>query len=818
MNDLLQDLRYALRLLIKTPAFTAVALLTLALGIGANAAIFSIVDGVMLRPLPYPEVQRIMLLNEAGREGGEISISWQNFQDWLTGNRTFEHLGVYRRTSVSLTGGDRPERLKGSMASAAVFRSLGMQPLLGRVFGDDEDRAGSGRVAIISEGLWRSRFGADPAIVGRDVPLDGQGVTIIGVMPEPFRFPARDTDVWVPLGPEVAGFPTDRGNHPGLYAVGRVKAGVGFEQTRADMQALADRLSSAYPDSNKYNTIAVVPLYEELVREVRPALLMLLGAVAFVLFIGCANLANLMLARADGRQREIAVRAALGAGKARIVRQLLTESVLLSLAGGALGILLARSAIQMLVAAGPASIPRLDQVAIDWRVLAFTTIVASATGIIFGLVPALRASSLDLNTTLKEASRGSTSGSARRLRGLLVVSEVALAFVLLIGAGLMMKSFDRLVAIDPGFKVEHVLTMRVALPEAKYPGREEWTNFHRELLRRISSLSGVEAAGINNGLPLEGDGSESGVLIEGRPMPAPDSPGTECLFQAVSPDYFGAMGMTLIKGRTFTDRDREGSTAVAIVDDWIVKTHFPNQDPIGKRLAFEFLGHSLQDPRPIWREIVGVVRHVEHYGLGVPSKRVQIYAPYEQLPLWLQDRRPAMALVVRTAIQPNAMVKTIQGELASLDRDLPIYNVETMEEYFAENVAQPRFSMLLLGVFSGLALALAVIGIYGVLSYSVTQRTQEIGIRMSLGATRGAVMRLVLGYGMTLAAAGVAIGMIAALGVSRLLSSLLYQVSPTDPMVFGVITIVLACVAAGACYLPGRRATLVNPIDALRQE
>ncbi len=819
MDDLHHDLRYAVRLLIKSPAFTAVAVLTLALGIGANTAIFSVVNGVMLRSLPYPDVERVMLLSEAGREeGGEISIAWQNYQDWLAQNQTFEHLGIYRPASVTLTGGDRAERLKGSMASAAVFRSLGIPPLAGRTFVDAEDRPGTDRVVIIGEGLWRQRFGSDLSLVGRDITIDAERFTVIGVMPASLRFPSTETEVWLPLGLSVPGFPAERGNHPGLYGVGRVKAGVSFEQARADMRAIADRLSIAYPDSNKFTTVGIVPFYENLVQDVRPALFALLGAVGLVLLIGCANLANLMLSRADGRQREIAVRAALGAARGRLMRQLLTESLVLAVTGGLLGIAFASAAIRLLVAAAPVSIPRLNEIGIDGRVLAFSAIVSLATGIFFGLVPALRASSPDLQASLKEAARGSTSGSARRLRGALVVAEVALAFVLLVGAGLLMKSLGRLLAVDPGFNVQNVLTMRIDLPTAKYPERQQWTAFHRELLRRVGSLSGVDAAGINNGIPLAGAGTESGVVAEDRPLPTSFDQVAECLFQTVSSDYFRAMGLTVIKGRAFTEHDIESSTGVAIVDESLVKTFWPGGDPLGKRIAFEFTGHGFGNMKPIWREIVGVVRRVQHYGLTVQSKRVQIYTPYAQLPLWLQDRRPSMALVVRTAIEPSAMVGSIRRELAVIDRDLPVYDVETMKEYFAAEVAQPRFSTMLIGAFAVLALVLAVIGIYGVLSYSVSQRTQEIGIRMSLGATRADVLKLVVKQGLGLTVIGIVVGVAASLGVTRFLSTLLYQVSPTDPTVFVVLTALLASVACAACYLPGRRATAVNPIEALRNE
>jgi putative ABC transport system permease protein len=813
------DVRYAVRMFRKNPGFTAVVVMTLALGVGATTAIFSLVDGVMLRPLPYPESDRIMILSEMVRAGGQgMSISWPNFQDWRDQNRVFEHFGAYRGVVVNLTGGDRPERLNGSVASCGVFKALGVPPLLGRAFLPEEDRAGSDRVAIISERLWRSRFSQEPGLVGRALNLNGQAHTIVGVMPAATRFPSRLTDVWLPLGLFVNTFPADRGAHPGLTAIGKLKPGVTFDQASANMDTVARQLEQHYPESNRDHAVAMTPYYEQIVRNIRPALFTLVGAVSFVLLIGCANLANLTLAKADGRQREIAVRAALGADRRRIVQQLLTESVLLALTGGALGALLAAWAVKAFVAQRPASIPRIDLVAVDLRVLVFTGIVAVGTGIIFGLAPALRASRADLLTPLKEAVRASSSLAAGRVRSFLVIAEVGLALVLLIGAGLMIRSFSRLTAIDPGFRPDHVVTMRVTLPEAEYPNPVRWTAFHQELMRRVAGLPAVDAAGLNSAVPLEGGGSESPVIAEGQPLPGHNRDDTMCLFQISSPDYFRAMGIDVLKGRPFTDTDTADSVPVAVVDETLARRLFPNVDPIGRRIAFEFRGHSTTEPKPIWREVVGVVRHVHHYGMTGEPPFVQVYAPLLQLPLWYQERRPSMALVARTALEPQLLTTAIREQVAAIDRNIPVYGIQTMNDYLAQNIEQPRMNVFLLGSFGALALVLAMIGIYGVLSYSVTERTREIGVRMALGATRGDVLRLVVGRGMTLATIGIVLGLGASWGLARYLRSLIFEISPHDPATLVSIVALLTLVACVASYLPGRRATRVDPLLALRYE
>ena len=817
MATLWQDVKYAARSLRLNPAYTAVVIATLTLGIGANAAIFSVADAVMLRPFPYPDLDRVVMINETTRKGGVMSVSWPTFQDWAAQQQSFESFGLYRSTTANLTGGDQPERLIAAIASSQVFGALGVGPSAGRSFTADEDKPGAPRTAVISERLWRARFAADPAIVGRAIVLNNEPHVIVGVMPPGMRFPSRLTDVWLPLGPIVATLPTARGNHPNLYVAARLKAGVSFERAATDMDTIARRLEKQYPDSNTDVAVGMVPYYEQIVRSIRPTLYVLLGAVGFVLLIGCANLANLMLARAERRQREIAVRAALGAERRRIVQQLLTESLLLSLGGGVLGVLFAYWMVAMFVASRPVSIPRIDLVGVDGRVIAFAALLSIVTGVVFGLAPALRASTPDLMSTLRQAGRGSGAAPSRRFRSGLVVVEVAMALVLLVGAGLMIRSFTRLMAIQTGFDAEGVVTMRLTLPASKYREQERWIAFHQELVRRVSAIPGVTAAGVNSALPLEGGGSESGVLVEGRPLPLPGVQGDICLFQATSPDYLRVMGIPLVRGRAFTDRDTKAGTPVVIVDESLVRKLFPGEEALGKRIAFEFRGPR-QSPDPIWREIVGVVGHVRHYGIASEPPFVQVYAPFDQLPIWFEPRRPSMALAARTSLAAEALTAAIRRELGGIDRDIPVFNVQTMTTYVAQATEQPRLSVMLLGGLGGLALLLAVIGIYGVVSYSVAQRTPEIGVRLALGATGRDVLRMVVRQALALIAAGVVIGVGLSLALGSLMRTLLFEVSPRDPATLAAIASGLALVGLVASLVPALRATRVDPLVALRSE
>jgi putative ABC transport system permease protein len=814
-----QDALYALRTFTKDAAFATIVVVTLALGIGATTAIFSVLDGVLLRPLPYPQVDRLVVVRErsvAAAGFNVISVSWPDFVDWRAQNRVFEHLAVFRPMNVNLTGSGDAERLNASLASSELFSTMGIAPLAGRGFVAAEDQPGTDRVVVISERLWRSHFNSEPNLVGRTIPLNGDPHTVIGIMPAGMRYPSRLTDVWMPLGLFVQSFPP-RGAHPGLTAIGRMKPGLTVAQVDAEMDTIAQRLAAQYPSSNKNTRVSILPYYDSVVSNIRPALIVLSGAVVVVLLIACANLANLMLSRAEARHREIAIRAALGAGRRRILQQLLVESVILALAGGVVGAALAAWAVKLFVASQPATIPRIDLIAVDGRVLAFTAAISIATGLLFGLMPAIRSSAADLLSTIKESSRGSGRRGSR-VRSVLVVAEVAMALMLLVGAGLMIRSFMRLMSVDLGFDPERVVTARLTLPERKYPELAQWTAFHRELLRRINTISGVQAAGLNSAVPLEGSGSEAPIIAEGDAMPTSERPATTTLFQTASSGYFAAMDIQMLAGRDFTERDNADTSKVAIVDESVVARLFHGANPIGKRIAFEFSGGHGPHMEPVWREVIGVVRHVRHYGVASEPPFVQVYVPYEQMPAYMLQRRPSMALVARTSLPKELLAPAVRRELAAIDRDIPVYNVQTMERYREQESEQQRLSVVLLAGFGGLALTLAVIGIYGVLSYSVTQRTQEIGIRMALGASRGDVLRQVIGQGMLLTAIGLVLGVAASVAGSRVLGGLLYQISPRDPATFAFLIAVLAIVALLASLLPALRATRISPIDALRAE
>jgi putative ABC transport system permease protein len=801
MTTLLQDLRYGIRMLLKNPGFAAVAVITLGLGIGANAAIFSVVNTVLLRPVPYEDPDRLMVLTENQQpKFPEFSVSPGNFLDWQKQNAVFERLAAINGSAFILVGeGAEPERLFGARVSAGLFEMLGVNPVHGRTFLEEEDQPGHENVVILSNGLWKRRFAADPNVISQPITLSGISYTVIGVMPPSFGFPDRETDVWAP----VAFTARDAQSHGGHYlsAIGRLKQGATVEQARTEMSAIAARLAEQYPDSNTGWGVDVFPMQEYNVRDIKPALLVLLGAVGLVLLIACANVANLLLARATVRQKEIAIRTALGASRGRIARQLLTESVLLALVGGAVGVLLAQWGIGSLLALAPQQLPRVKDVTLDASALGFTLLVTLLTGVIFGLVPALQSSRPNLNETLKEGGRGTTGGH-HRVRAGLVVTEVALALVLLIGAGLLIRSFYRLQQVNPGFNPSNALAITVSLPGRKYPQPEQRAAFFTQLIEKVSALPGVVAVGASQTLPIQGD-YLLGFIIQGRPPYAPgEDPSTN--YYSVTPDYFKSMGIPLLKGRVFTEQDRTGATRVAIINEEMAKRYFPDEDPIGKRI------HVTQGPET-FREIVGIVGDVKQYGLARPTT-LQTYEPALQAPF------SSMTLVVRANGNLVPLGGAIRSQVLAIDKEQPISRIRPLEQVVAESVSKQRFSMLLLGIFAGVALVLAAVGLYGVMSYSVTQRTHEIGIRTALGAKQTDVLKLVVGQGMMLALTGVGIGLLAAFALTRLMSVLLFGVSATDPLTFVAIPAVLTVVALAACFVPARRATKVDPMIALRYE
>jgi len=781
-------------MLSKRPGFTAVAVLTLALGIGANSAIFSVVNAVLLRPLPFNEPARLIRLWETFYPSGWGSVSVLNLKDWREQNDVFTGLAAFQTSSFVLEGGEYPERIPAANVSADFFDVLGVPTQSGRAFLEGEDQPGRQNVVVLSEELWKRNFGADPGIIGRSLLLSGEKYTVVGVMPAGFRYPSRLTELWVPLVPQANQI--NRGNH-WLQVLGRLKPGVTLEQAREQMVAIAARLEQAYPDEQTRRSVRLLPLQEETVRNVRPALLLMLGAVGFVLLIACTNVANLLLARASARSREIAIRSALGAGRGTLMRQFLTESVLLSTLGGALGLAAAKWGVDLLVALAAASLPRSQEVGLDGRVLGFTLLLSVVTGILFGLAPAFQASKTDVQQALKEGGSGGGGFERNWLRSLLVITEVTAALVLLVGSGLLIRSFARLQETDAGLRPENVLTLSIALPPARYDTQAVRT-FYQQLMKRISSLPGVQAAGAINMLPLQQWGTNGPIEVEGEaPYPAGQAPLAE--YRAASSDYFHALGIPLIAGRFFNDQDRENAPSVIIINRTLADRHFANQDPIGKRL---------KAGSPDWATIVGVVGDVKQSGL-TQAARAEVFWCAAQAP------RSGMSLVVRAASDPTAAVR---AEVQALDRDLPIYNVKTMKTVIAESFADRRLNMLLLGIFAAVALILAVIGIYSVISYTTTQSTREIGIRMALGAQPKDVLKLIIGHGAVLSLIGVALGLAVAFALTRLMATLLYGVTATDPMTFVTVPILLIAVALLASYLPARRAMKIDPMVALRYE
>jgi putative ABC transport system permease protein len=801
MGRLLQDLRYGLRTLLQRPGFTVVAALTLALGIGANTAIFSVINGVLLRPLPYKDPARLVMIWEANNQRSNIHVSHPNFIDWREQSRSFEYISACTGKwggPITVTGGNEPDRAYAVQVYSDFFTVLGVAPIVGRAFSPEENNPGTIPVVVISYRFWQRRLGADPDLADKRLKVGDTDLNIIGVMPPDFGFPA-ETDLWLSKG-QLGDDTSSRGSHNYLV-IARLKPGVSLDQAQGDMSDIAARLERQYPLTNEGMGAAVISLADQIVGSVRPALLVLLAGVGFVLLIACANVANLLLARALARQKEIAIRTALGASRLRIVRQLLTESALLSAIGGALGLLLAYWLVDALVALSPGTIPRIDEVSLDGRTLAFTLSVSMLTSLLFGLLPALRVSKPDLQEALKQGGRTSTGGS-RSLRSLLVVAEVALTLVLLIGAGLLIKSFWRLLEVDPGFNPENVLTMQVSLPSSDYKEEHQTVAFYRQLFLRVEALPGVEAAGMINNLPMGGVNINGPFQIEGEAEMRGYGG-----FRIVSPGYFRAMSIPVVRGRAFTQEDNERTTPVAIISQRAANAAWPDEDPIGKRIR-----SSMDNRSDVWMTIIGVVGDVRHSGLDVNAS-AELYVLYMQRPWRARD----MTVIVRTTNDTGNIVSALRGEVGAVDRNLPL-SFERMEQVFSRSVANRRYNMILLGAFAVVALLLSSLGIYGVMSYTVTQNTREIGVRMALGAQAGDMLKLVVGHGLALALCGVAIGLATAFGLTRLMSSLLYGVAATDVMTFITVPTLLVLVALLACYLPARRATKVDPMVALRYE
>jgi len=809
METLWQDVRFGARSLMKQPSFIALAVLTLSLGIGANTAIFSVVNTVLLRPLPYKAAEQLVAVWDVQGKANQIMFSPAEFLDYQTQNQSFTEMAAYRAMSFSLTGQGEPEQLNGLIVSANFFSLLGVPAERGRVFQPEDGRAGAARVAIISHDFWQKRFGGDPNIIGGALTLSGEPVTLIGVMPPGFRDTSQSNERQIWLNPRqvvpdwlpnpTADLLTMR--HTGyLQVIARLKPDVSMRQAQTDLDTIAARLQQQSPRPSGHGA-RIVSLHEQTVGDVRPVLLILLGAVSLVLLIACANVTSLMLARATERYKEMAIRTALGASRWRIVRQLLVESLLLAGAGGAGGWLFAVWSERLIVASGLREIPRLSEIGLDYRVFAFTLIVSVLTGLVFGLAPALAAAKPDLNAALKEGARGATDGR-NWLRRTLVVTEVALALVVLIGAGLLLSSFARLLAVKPGFNPQYLLTMRVGLTSQQYRKSVDKKRFVTELNARLEAVPGVESVGIGDDLPIAGTGSMTSLKIQDQPAVSPDQLVSVGL-HVINPHYFDALGARLLKGRVFTDRDAAGAPSVFIINETLARRCWPNEDPLGKRIRY-----NNNDP---WGEIVGVVEDVKYDGLQLASIP-HLFEPYQQ------NAWSDLVVTIRSALEENTLLAAAQREVKALDPNLPISNVRMMEEVMAQSLATRRFALLLFGLFAGLALLLATVGVYGVLTASVSQRTREFGIRIALGATARDVGRLIVGQGLKLVLSGIALGLVGALALRRTIEKLLFGVSPTDPLTYIAIASLLVGVALVACWIPARRATKVDPLVALRSE
>jgi putative ABC transport system permease protein len=813
-----KDLRYALRILLKSPVVTAVAVLTLALGIGANSAIFSVANAVVLRPLPYADPDRLVTVWETVAGNDKRSAAPGNYNDWRAQNTTFSEMAATFYGNFNLTGDGEPERINGATVTSNLMSTLGVSAQLGRTFQPDDDENQDRRLVIISDGLWRRRFGAEMGIVGKAMTIDESSYSIIGVMPPGFKYPVQ-SDLWV-LGRDrnavsmslISQFPTNDWSHERdahfLGVVGRLKSGTTLAQAQSDIAAIARRLEQDFPKTNSGLGSNVMSLHTQVVGNVKSLLFILLGAVALVLLLACTNVASLVLARATQRDREFAIRRAVGASRWRLIRQLLTESLALSLAGGLAGLALSVWVVDLFIKLSPGDIPRLAEASLDLRLLGFTFIVSMLTGIAFGLWPALQATAGSLNQSLKDAGSKTTEGKQRRrARNVLIVTELAVAQVLLVGAGLLIMSYVRVSRIDPGFNGEQVLTAKVAPAASKYSDSKSRVQFYSRVLEQLSALPGVTSAGMVMNLPLSGASMNRGFRVEGRPEPKPDE-NVAMDYQVVSANYFSTLEVPIVRGRGFSEQDSDSAPRVIVINEAMATRYWPKEDPIGKRIA---IGESSKDTS--WRTIVGIAGNMRHASLTEAPVPCAFIDYRQDLESW-----PRMAFVIKTKTEPASLTSAVRTSLSTIDPQQPVYAIETMEKLLSSSVAPRRFVMSLIVSLAFVALALAIVGMYGVISFSVGERTREIGIRMALGARQHDVLTLVLGQGMRVATIGIFAGLAIAFGLTRLLTTLLFEVSATDPLTFVLVAALLTFVASLACYLPARRATRVDPLVALKDE
>jgi putative ABC transport system permease protein len=812
METLWHDIRFGLRMLAKAPGFTAIAVLTLALGIGANTAIFSVVNGVLLKPLPYPAPEQLVTVwgrfTGIGLPNDRNWFSAPEFRDLQELNKSFSDAAAMTDDSFNITGGGAPERVVGADVSPSLFSMLAIHPVFGRIFLPEEAQPGHDQVVLIGYGLWKARFGGDPAVAGRTLTINGKPMTVVGVLPAGFDYPLN-AEMWKPLAFAPADLtPDNRGSH-GYQVLARIKSNLTLAQARADMKTATKEIieqNRSYPYQRFNYELELVPLLEQTVGDIKAALWILTAAVGFVLLIACVNVASLLLARASAREREMAIRSAMGAGRKRIVRQLLTESILLAACGGLAGLLLTPIVLQQIIRLGAEALPRASDVKLDGWALFFAMVVTLGTGILFGLAPALQASRRTPFEDLKEGGRGGTPNTASsRLRRVLVIAETAFSVILLVGAGLLMRSFLRVLAVDPGFHAENVLTMRVSLPQERYSKPEQIRTFYHEVIQRIDTLPGVQAAGATAALPLAGQGGSGTTTVDTQEVPIGQTT-PEADWRPITPGYFEAMQIPLLSGRYFSESDIDTAAPVAIVDDTFARAYWPHESAVGKRVHLGGMGS-----RAPWMMIVGVVGHVHYRELEAPA-RVQLY--------WPEDQRPynTMSLAIRTAQDPLALMQGVKDQVQAVDPDQPVYQVRTISQLKSEWVSRRFLTLLLVGLFAAFALVLAAIGIFGVMAHSVARRTHEIGIRLTLGANRQDVMRMIIGQGAALTGIGLTVGFIASLALTRLMSAVLYGVSVTDPVTFAAVGILLMIVAMAACYVPARRAMRVDPIVALRYE